>query len=1756
MKRKIRTGIAIILGCLIGIFLCNNQENKAVVNVSTKSSEYNNTQTQKVPVDDTVSIAETGVYKSMNTDFLKEFMFGSRKLEESSVVFENVEEMQKSNSKMLKAGNIVSTKGYYVAEDGGACCYTIQTTGKNGSIALENGLYANVIPDIYTDENGKEWLLVSVKQFGAKGDGTFWEDGKTADNTGINAAIRCAGELVNENGSSYERGLVYIPEGEYKCVDQLFANTQNLNIVGEGEKTVLFTDNDYRKENGYSEHFFQVSDATSMYFAHFRIEAREVDLYHYMRQFTFMYSDNIYIYDVDMIVPQEAYSCYSFEDKQYSNFCCYSGNKNITVDECTMVQLSGTYRGANLGILDIWSAGEENITIMNCDLYGNARDEQIGFFSTEKESAYVKNVDFINNTIHSVQLKYIDIIGNRTMCFTIGYSDSKNIEDIRVAGNHFICETDSKFMTFGAVKNCIIEDNIIEVVASYGQVGSVFDSSNGNPDNIIIQNNELFLTSLKENQGKQNVVSGRMTFKKNRFFSDAPLSFHFAYLDCKVEDNEIIFLKSITNLVSNSYLFKKNKAYLYGGLEKISSYNIADSDRTVEISENQIYDYQYYIGTRNEWKGPWCAINGISNNNVKEFSFDKNEYYCPNIKLTGKDSNTGTGEYNRFAYIRRNEATTFPSTIYFTNNIWQGVKGYISYGDISNATIVEENNTTLPFNEGEEEELTTSIDLVADGKVVEDITVFENSISLDKIVHIAKTKDEEGNVIEEQETQEKEIIWHSSVESIGTVSDTGVVTRNMYGDVKVYAVATDGSGVYGECTVHFVKEKATEVVFEKKQITMQPGRKYYTEYTVLPKEASLQQLTWTSSDETVATVTKDGIIQANEVGTAVITGTTKDGSNIAQTMEVIVESLTVKKIELSSPWLYFENTQIGQNTKLSVSNYTPSDAVNTSVGKWESINENIATVDENGNVTITGTGVGEIRAYSTDFCCYGSCTVYVQPGTINNLKVNKITNTTAELIWDADDTAYGYYIYMWNTNTAQWEAVNTTYIKENKYQLQNLNPNQEYRFSVRAYISRWDNDGNRTVYESEDSVVSFQTLTYQPVTSITCNTNSIQQPIGLKKEYQVKCNPSTANYPDLKISFQMEDSSIASVEVTKQEAGSYTISVEALKYGITKLIIKSNDAWHTTLEIPVGVVPAKMLDSEKFVLEEKEGTVGIEFAGLEDESDIDGYMIKRTTTMEYHDLQFIPANGMEIYEYEDTMVEEGITYRYSVAVCITDGTNYFTGYNMQEKYMTISVSIPSENVDLNNEKYILKNVGDEEVISAKIQPREATKTTLEWSSTNETVVKVERLIPDLIESGTDFATIVARSPGVATITAKTLDQTNLEAEATVIVLPQKITGERAIRTKGSVLINWNKVDGATGYKVYRQKKNESIQEEIADTVESVFEDVAVLYNEDVRYTVVAYVSDGEEIYEGETSESLIVAGLSEDRTDLDASQNPEVLPTENSKTPEVMVTATPDISDKNNVWIPSVTTSAAPSEHTSQPTDNKNHEISDTWVPTTNVPDNMLTEEEKGNFATSMQTAVPTTSGASEETSLKNNNLPQNTVGSLEQYNGQAYIISDVSDAGAQSEQETFSENVLAKGSIYTISGYQYVVTGQNSVKITGVTKRTKQKITIKDKVWIARKWMKVTEIDKNAFAKCKQLVKVTIGKNVTKIGKKAFWKNKKLNKIIFKGNKIRKIGKQAFEGIQKQAVFQCSKKYEEKYKMLSNEATGYEKKMKIKTKK
>lgn len=145
----------------------------------------------------------------------------------------------------------------------------------------------------------------------------------------------------------------------------------------------------------------------------------------------------------------------------------------------------------------------------------------------------------------------------------------------------------------------------------------------------------------------------------------------------------------------------------------------------------------------------------------------------------------------------------------------------------------------------------------------------------------------------------------------------------------------------------------TDIVLEKgetQQLNIEYGTDDKAEQEKIAEAASKLNLTWTSSDETVATVDETGLVTAVGAGEADITVSVAD-ANISSTthIKVVILPTGVEAPETLSLELN------GEATKALGAKMTPEDATDVKLA-YLSSDESVATVDESGNVTAVGVG--------------------------------------------------------------------------------------------------------------------------------------------------------------------------------------------------------------------------------------------------------------------------------------------------------------------------------------------------------------------------------------------------------------------------------------------------------------------------------------------------------------------------------------------------------------------------------------------------------------------------------------------------------------------------------------------------------------------------------------------------------------------------------------------------------------------------------
>lgn len=122
-------------------------------------------------------------------------------------------------------------------------------------------------------------------------------------------------------------------------------------------------------------------------------------------------------------------------------------------------------------------------------------------------------------------------------------------------------------------------------------------------------------------------------------------------------------------------------------------------------------------------------------------------------------------------------------------------------------------------------------------------------------------------------------------------------------------------------------------------------------------------------------------------------------------------------------------------------------------------------------------------------------------------------------------------------------------------------------------------------------------------------------------------------------------------------------------------------------------------------------------------------------------------------------------------------------------------------------------------------------------------------------------------------------------------------------------------------------------------------------------------------------------------------------------------------------------------------------------------------------------------------------------------------------------------------------SSYKVTSSKAKNPTVTYAAPKKKAKGTIKIPATVKYKGItyKVTSITANAFKNNKKVTSVEIGKNVSSISSKAFYGCKNLKKITVKTTKLtkKKVGKNSFKGIHKNAVIKVPKKKLNAYKKL-----------------
>ncbi len=516
------------------------------------------------------------------------------------------------------------------------------------------------------------------------------------------------------------------------------------------------------------------------------------------------------------------------------------------------------------------------------------------------------------------------------------------------------------------------------------------------------------------------------------------------------------------------------------------------------------------------------------------------------------------------------------------------------------------------------------------------------------------------------------------------------------------------------------------------ELSLIEGENASLAFVISPSNASIKDVTWKSSNPSVATISLSGRVDAIATGKTVITVTTEDGGKSASC------SVTVSPVSVSSVTLDKESLvlKIGETSSLTAT-VLPENAANKKVS-WSSSNTGVATVDQNGKVTGIGVGSAKITVTTEDGGKKATCSVTVNAITVTGVSLNKSSMTlliggTEQLVATVTPSNATNKNVVWSSSNASVATVDS-------------NGNVSAIKVGTAIITATTEDGGKKATCS---------VTVNPiaVTDVTLNQTSITMTVGDTQTLTATVTPSNAT--DKSVTWSSSNTSIATVSssgvVTAKAAGSATITVTTNDGG-------KKATCSVTVQAQTVAVTGVSLDKTSLSM-----TVG------------DTQTLTATVT---------PSNATDksvTWSSSNTSIatvsSSGIvTAKAAGSATITVTTND------GGKTATCSVTVQAQTVAVTgvslNKTSLSMTVGDTQTLTATVTPSNATDKSVTWSSSNTSIATVS-------SSGV----VTAKAAGSATITVTTNDG-GKKATCSVTVQAQtvSVTGVSLDKTSLSMTV--------------------------------------------------------------------------------------------------------------------------------------------------------------------------------------------------------------------------------------------------------------------------------------------------------------------------------------------------------------------------------
>ena len=462
----------------------------------------------------------------------------------------------------------------------------------------------------------------------------------------------------------------------------------------------------------------------------------------------------------------------------------------------------------------------------------------------------------------------------------------------------------------------------------------------------------------------------------------------------------------------------------------------------------------------------------------------------------------------------------------------------------------------------------------------------------------------------------------------------------------------------------------TGITLSDTSVSLENGATKKLTATVQPNDATNKTVTWSSSNNAVATIAQDGTVTAVSKGNAVITAKTVDGEtatcNVTVTQPITGITLNKKTVELEK----------GKTEKL-VATVTPQNADGNKTVTWSSSNNAVATVEQDGTVTAVSKGNAIITAKTSNGKT-ATCTVTVgvplksisfKDG-ITEKTLNKAEKFTLTVVYNPEDTD--------GDKTITWSSTDTSVATVNG--------------GVVTAVG-----GGETIITAKAS--NGKTATCKVKVEVPLNSISIKSETSIQyaqTEKLIVTYDPVDTTADKTISWSSDNEDIATVSIDGTVTGK----------GVGEAIITAKTSDGKTATCKVKVLPVELNSisiKEQNVVINKKQTKNLTVVYNPENTTDD-----KTVIWTSSDDSIVSVNS-----------EGVITALKAGTVTITAAVGEKTATT------TVKVEVPLESISLNETEKNL-NKGDSLQLNVTYNPDDTTANkTVEWSSTDDKVVTVD-----------------------------------------------------------------------------------------------------------------------------------------------------------------------------------------------------------------------------------------------------------------------------------------------------------------------------------------------------------------------------------------------------------------------------------------------